>query len=168
MDRRHVILNGLLDDDAFLIRREKISDMDVSDCTKRYLRLDLSQVDLGFAGRLPDLSPTIDAISRLEPGAPVNIETRGDRVFLLDLQGNTVGRLARGFRPPAGCRFVRGQVVAAVERRAGDSDVSYRGSLRRTRWEVIVPELVFAPAQDGLLQTTGVSQLVTGPNAKFD
>ena len=116
-DRRHAIIDGLLDDDAFLLRREKVGDIDVSDCTRRYFRLDLSQIDLGLAGRLPERSPAIDAISQLEPGAPVHIETRGDRVFLLNSQGRTVGRLAKKFRAPAGYQFVRGQVVAVVERR---------------------------------------------------
>jgi ATP-dependent DNA helicase RecQ len=149
-DRRHTILDGLLEDAAFLIRREKVNDIEVTDCTKRYLRLDPSQVDLGFAGRLPERSPTIDAISQLEPGAPVSIEAKGDRFFLLDSQGNTVGRLAKKFRAPAGCRFVRGQVFAAVEIRAKDSEEYYRGSLRRSRWEVIVPELVFTPVHTGV------------------
>jgi hypothetical protein len=40
---------------------------------------------------------------------------------------------------------VRGQVIAIVERRDKDSEESYRRTLQRTRWEVIVPELVFAP-----------------------
>ena len=44
-----------------------------------------------------------------------------------------------------GYRFVRGQVIAVVERRDKDSEESFRGTLQRTRWEVIVPELVFAP-----------------------
>jgi hypothetical protein len=44
-----------------------------------------------------------------------------------------------------GYRFVRGQVIAIVERRDKDSEESYRRALQRPRWEVIVPELVFAP-----------------------
>lgn len=114
---RRAILDGLLDDNVFLRRRETVSSLEVSDCTMRFLRLGLSEVDLSFAGRLPKQSPLIGAISQLEPGAPVNIEARGEQIFLLDLQGNTVGRLAKKFEAPAGCRFVRGPVVAAVERR---------------------------------------------------
>ena len=152
-DRRHAILDGLLDDDAFLLRRETIGTIDVSECTKRYVRLGLGEVDLGFAGREPERSPVMDAIGELEPGAPVQIETRGDRTFLLDARGRTVGRLAKKISTPAGCRFVRGEVVAIIERRAEDLEEAYRKYQRRARWEVVVPELVFAPAEAGLSAT---------------
>ena len=64
---------------------------------------------------------------------------------MLNSQGIVVGRLARKFAAPEGYRFVRGQVIAVVERRDKDSEESFRRTLQRTRWEVIVPELVFAP-----------------------
>ena len=121
----------------------------MSECTKRYVRLGLGDVDLGFAGREPERSPVMDAIAELEPGAPVQIETRGDRTFLLDARGRTVGRLAKRFRAPPGCRFVRGEVVAIIERRAEDSEEAYRKYQQRARWEVVVPELVFAPVDAG-------------------
>jgi ATP-dependent DNA helicase RecQ len=143
-DRGNAIIDDRLDDDAFL-RREKIGETEVGDCTLRYFRLDLSHIDLSFAGRLPGRSPAIDAISRLEPGAPLGLDTRGNRGNLLNSQGIVVGRLARKFAAPEGYRFVRGQVIAVVERRDKDSEESFRRTLQRTRWEVIVPELIFAP-----------------------
>ncbi len=144
LDRGNPIIDGGLDDGAFL-RREKTGETEVTDCTLRYFRLNLSEIDLGFAGRLPEQNLTIDAISRLEPGASLGLDMKGDRGFLLNSEGIVVGRLARKFAAPKGYRFVRGQVIAIVERRDKDSEESYRRTLQRTRWEVIVPELVFAP-----------------------
>ena len=54
---RHPILDGVADDGAFLIRRAMETTIDISDCRKRYQRLDLSEVDLGYAGRLPHEHP---------------------------------------------------------------------------------------------------------------
>jgi ATP-dependent DNA helicase RecQ len=70
---------------------------------------------------------------------------KGDRGVLLNSEGIVVGRLARKFAAPKGYRFVRGQVIAIVERRDKDSEETYRRILQRKRWEVIMPELVFAP-----------------------
>jgi ATP-dependent DNA helicase RecQ len=144
LDRGNPIIDGGLYDGAFL-RREKTGETEVTDCTLRYFRLNLSEIDLGFAGRLPEQNLTIDAISRLEPGASLGLDMKGDRGVLLNSEGIVVGRLARKFAAPKGYRFVRGQVIAIVERRDKDSEESYRRTLQRTRWEVIVPELVFAP-----------------------
>ena len=144
-DRRQTILEGLLDDAAFLLRGEKGLAVDLSDCATRYFRLDLSEIDLSFAGRLPDGSPSIEAIAELHPGALLRIEIRGDRTYLLDVHARTVGRLAKKFRAPAGYRFVSGQVRAIVERREEDSEEAYRKFYKRPRWEIVVPELVFAP-----------------------
>jgi ATP-dependent DNA helicase RecQ len=144
LDRGNPIIDGGLDDGAFL-RREKTGETEVGDCTLRYVRLNLSEIDLGFAGRLPEQNLTIDAIRRLEPGASLGLDMKGDRRYLLNSQGIVVGRLARKFAAPKGYRFVRGQVIAIVERRDKDSEETYRRILQRKRWEVIMPELVFAP-----------------------
>ncbi|HET6467502.1 MAG TPA: ATP-binding domain-containing protein [Geminicoccaceae bacterium] len=62
---RHPILDGVGDDGAFLIRRAMETTVDISDCRKRYQRLDLSEVDLGYAGRLPHGHPALAGIQRL-------------------------------------------------------------------------------------------------------
>jgi ATP-dependent DNA helicase RecQ len=144
LDQGNPIIDDRLNDDVFL-KREKIEGADVGDCTLKYLRLNPSEIDLGYAGRLPERSSTIDAISQLEPGSTLGLDMGGDRGCLLNSQGIVVGRLARKFAAPQGYRFVRGQVIAVVERRDKDSEEQFRSMLRRARWEVVMPELVFAP-----------------------
>lgn len=41
--------------------------------------------------------------------------------------------------------FLRGEVLALVERHAKDAGDEYRAMLRRGKWEVVIPELVFEP-----------------------
>jgi ATP-dependent DNA helicase RecQ len=142
---RHPILDGLGDDGAFLVRRAMEPMIDLSDCRKRYQRLDLSEVDLGYAGRLPHEHPALDSLQRLSAGDRVGLKRDGGRFLIVSDDGHVVGRLARKYRPPEGLRFLEGRVFAIVTRKEGDSADEFRGGLRRASWEVLVPELVFGP-----------------------
>lgn len=44
---------------------------------------------------------------------------------------------------------IGGRVEAIVMRMREDSKEEYAGSLRCDRWEVVVPELMFAPESNG-------------------
>ena len=100
---------------------------------------------LGFAGyRDPDPSGA-QAIAALAPGAPLRVGSGGDRWNLLDRNGVVVGRLARGFKAPAGMRCVSSTVLAVVNWDREKSESQYRDGLRSDSWEVVVPELVFEP-----------------------
>ena len=59
--------------------------------------------------------------------------------------GHVVGRLAKKYLPPEGLRFLEGRVFAIVTRKEDDSADEFRRELRRSSWEVVVPELVFGP-----------------------
>ena len=111
----------------------------------RYQRLSLRDVFLGFAGyRDPD-HPAHKAIAALAPGDPLRVGSGGDRWNLLDRNGVVVGRLARGFKAPAGMRCVSATVLAVVNWDREKSESQYRDGLRSDSWEVVVPELVFEP-----------------------
>jgi ATP-dependent DNA helicase RecQ len=148
---RHAILDGLAEDDAFLRRPAPDGPIEVSACTRRYMRLSLGDVDIGFAGRLGDGNPSLRAIADLKAGDPVGLAPEGARFALINRSGVVVGRLARKFRPPLGMSCIAGEVMAIVTRDAESSSEEFRGALRRETWEVVVPELVFAPeALEGL------------------
>ena len=70
----------------------------------------------------------------------------GMRERLVDGKGNTVGRLARAYAPPAGTRWIAASVAAIIMREREDSEPEYLDRARCERWEVVVPDLVFAPA----------------------
>ena len=115
---------------------------------RRHVRASLEQVDLGFAGRQHPRHAIHSAIAALAPGDGLAIRVAGSgRWQLQDGAGIVVGRLARGFEPPPGMRCRGGAVLAIVEWSREASDPLYHDRIRCDRWEVVVPELVFEPAQ---------------------
>ena len=111
--------------------------------TTRYQRLSLRDVDLGFAGRYRTSNPVHRAIAALSPGDPLRVRTTQQPWQLLDRTGNVVGRLARGYTPPAAMRLQSATVLAVVTRRRIDSEPQYQSALKCEEWEVVVPELMF-------------------------
>jgi ATP-dependent DNA helicase RecQ len=142
MSDRHPILSGS-GDEAFLIRARNQDRIDVSDCSKLYCTLNPSEVDLGYAGRLHEGNATLRAIERLNPNDPLTLVQRGDRWFVMDVDGVPVCRLAKKFVPPARARFLRGGVYAITTQFREDSLEDYRDHFRRDVWNVVLPELVF-------------------------
>ena len=117
----------------------------VPELARRYQRLSLRDVFLGFAGyRDPD-HLVHKAIAALTPGDPLRVSLGGDRWDLSDHSGVVVGQLARGFKAPAGMRCVSAVVLAVVNWDREKSESPYRDGLRSEAWEVVVPELVFEP-----------------------
>jgi ATP-dependent DNA helicase RecQ len=139
---RHPIL-AHTNDRAFLIRANDGPPPDTSRCRMVFQTLDPSQVDLSFAGRLVEGDRGLAAIERLLTGDAVQIRKTGDRWAIVDRNGVIVGRLSRSYRPPPTATFVRGRVMAILVRRRDDGEPHYRERLRRDRWEVVLPELVF-------------------------
>jgi ATP-dependent DNA helicase RecQ len=139
----HPILRSIKSGSSMLHRRiaGKVA---IDDCRRIYKQLDLSEVDLSFAGRLRANDPSVSAIWKLNVGDPIKLEATGDGLVLVNSQGVIVGRLARKFEVPKGTTFVGGHVFAIVTRNRDDSSEEFHSQLRQERWEVIVPELIFA------------------------
>ena len=108
-----------------------------------YQRLTLKDVYIDYAGGHSRQSPIHAAIAALQPGDPLTLYLEG-RVICND-QGVQVGKLAKGYRPPAGMRCVQAQVSAVVLRERTQSDEDYLRLAKCESWEVVLPELVFAP-----------------------
>ncbi len=110
-----------------------------------YRRLGLSEVVLGFAGWRSPGHPIHGAVARLAPGDELSIETRDDRWQLLDRNSVVVGQLARKFEPPRGTRCVSATVSAIANWSRERTEPEYQLGVRCDEWEVVLPELVFAP-----------------------
>ncbi len=110
-----------------------------------YRRLQLQDVDLGFAGRYPPSHSIHAAIAHLKPGDVLQLRDQGGRRELLNALGRVIGRLSKGCRLPAGMHCAHAQVAAIVVRYQQDAQPQYRDSVRCERWEVVLPELVFIP-----------------------
>jgi ATP-dependent DNA helicase RecQ len=131
--------------DAVLPRRVRTDPAALAQSRLRYLAPDPRMVDLSFAGRLAPGHPSRAAIAAARVGDPVTLAGGRDRWLLRDAQGRTLARMARAFAPPEGARLLRGEVAAILTRRADDGEEGYRHLLRHDAWEVVLPELVFAP-----------------------
>ncbi len=111
----------------------------------RYRRLGLGDVVLGFAGRRSPRHPVHLAIAQLVPGDELSIETGDGRWQLLDRRGVVVGQLARRFEPPRGTRCVSASVSAIATWSRERTEPEYQSGVKCDEWEVVLPELVFAP-----------------------
>ncbi len=154
---RHTLLlarfpqtHGLQDDLAghsAVVRREPIPIHPPSPAMGyRHVRAGLRDVALSFPGYCISNHPVHAAIAALSPGDP--LETRvgiHGRWELLDATGCVVGHLAKAFQPPPGMRCCAATVLAIIVWSRGASEPRYQGRIQCNSWEVVVPELVFAP-----------------------
>jgi len=138
------LLTGLADSNAVVVRAAPRREAVDANLKRRFQRLTLADVDLGFAGRNVADHPVHRAVSRLEPGDRLNLFAEGDRLELWDLSGRRVGRLAKKYRLMDGHRVVDVRVSAITVRRK-DVNPEYAELARTDRWEVVVPELVYEP-----------------------
>ncbi len=113
---------------------------------RRHVRLDLQDVDLGFAGRRSANDPVHDVIAALSVDVPLNVRVGQNGSWMLRNQaGQTVGRLAKSFTPPPRTRCESARVFAVVTRSREASDPKYHNNIKCDAWETVLPELVFEP-----------------------
>ena len=142
MGARHPFLDGL-DGPAVAHRILDGKGLDDADCRKIYRNLNPSGVYLDFAGRLADGHLALRSLDRIAAGDAVGLKQDGDRWLIVDQDGVAIGRLARKFAPPQGATFVEGSVYAITTRFRSDSGEDFQSQLRRDRWSVVLPELVY-------------------------
>ena len=141
----HQLQDALVDVPATLLRQEPIALPPPPELSRRYRRLSLRDVFLGFAGYRSPGHPVHHSIARLSPGDPLEVRIGADRWELLNRNGMVVGQLARGYEASAGMRCASATVMAVVSWDRERSEPQYRDGLRSESWEVVVPELVFEP-----------------------
>ena len=112
---------------------------------RRYFTLRLKDVDLGFAGRKGTPARVLAAIAGLQVGSNLRYVVGDTGIQLEDANGVTVSRLSKNFDPPPGLRCVDARVHAICIWRKTDTAPQYQASCGSEAWEVVVPELVFAP-----------------------
>lgn len=115
---------------------------------RQYHQGNLSEVDIGFAGRFPSESPVHRAIAQLIPGDPLRLIQKDNRWELLDGMDVVVGRLSKGFTIPRGMELLSARVAAILVRRRDDTDAEFQRHVKCECWELVVPELVFRPQAD--------------------
>lgn len=143
--REHRFLDDLSPSGAVQWREPVILPPPAPELAWRHEPLTLADVDLGYAGRRPPDDGIHAAIAALRPGDALSLDVQSGYRLLRDEQGHVVGRLSQHYQPPArmGCQSAR--VTAVLVRRDADGEERYRRHLRCQRWEVVIPELIFAP-----------------------
>ncbi len=144
-DGTHVLLDALAKSPAVLHRAPTQLPPPALELARHYQRLTLGDVNLGFAGRRAPGHKVHRAISALTAGDALQIRQIQAGWELVDRASSPVGRLARGFVPPAGMECIAANVAAIITRRREDEQPEFRERARCERWEVVVPDLVFAP-----------------------
>ena len=144
LDRPHRLQDALLRNSAVLQRERFELPPPTAELEYRYVQPELKDVDLGYAGRRKARHPIQRAIADLSPGDQLKLrEPYPGRWELQNSAGETVGRLAKSFRPPGGMRCRSAEVFAVVTWSREASEPKYHNSIKCDSWEAIVPELVF-------------------------
>ena len=140
------LLHTLAGQPSVLVRNPVPLPPQVPELHHDYQRPKLGEIDIGFAGRYPDNHPVHRHIAALHPGNPLQARRAGQgRWELRDQAGNRVGRFAKKFTAPPGKRCLSAQVLAIVTRTREQSQPEYQEHIQCEAWEIVIPELVFAP-----------------------
>jgi ATP-dependent DNA helicase RecQ len=134
-----------LPDMPCLLRRPTLTNLipDVS-LDRQYQLPALKEINIGYAGRYESGDAVHEDIARLTYGSPLALQTENGVWCMLDEQGRCVGKMAKTYSPPRGMQCVGARVHAIIVwKNAADADSKYRAP-KCERWEVVVPELVFA------------------------
>ena len=141
----HKLLDSLTAEHNLLRRAPAILPITAAGLTRSYRQLSLKDIDIGFAGRYAPTDEIHASIAALKAGDPIGLRQAATHWELADLNGKTIGRLARGFKHPPKMICVLAYVAAIIVRRREDSEPEYRNHARCEQWEVVLPELVFEP-----------------------
>jgi len=141
----HAFVDELPETAAILHRATTELPAPVPELHRQYARLNLREVDVGFAGRSEKHRPVHHAIAALNAGAPLQLRQERDKWIIANEKGVAVGRLASSYAPPRGMKCIEAQAAAIVVWYREDSNPDYLETIRCDSWEVVVPELVFAP-----------------------
>ena len=145
LGERHGLHAPLSENPSVLLREPVALPPPPPELARQYRRLELREVDLGFAGRRPAGHPVHRAIAALSPDDRLEVRRRDERWELLSDGGTVVGRLATTFEPPAGLRCISATILAVTTWNREISDPKYQDGIQCDDWEVVVPELVFGP-----------------------
>jgi ATP-dependent DNA helicase RecQ len=109
----------------------------------------LSQTDLflAFAGRASEHQRIASAIDSLATGDALRMVSSGQNLLLQDSEGVQVGALSKSAVPRWRERLPQIQAVrvaAVVIRRLSDEGAEYQDRLRRSEWQVVIPEVAYS------------------------
>jgi ATP-dependent DNA helicase RecQ len=144
-DTNHPLLDALPPSPSILYRAPSHLAIPAPELARQYQRLTMGDVNLGFAGGHTLTDPVHGAIAGLKTGDALQLKHKQGHWELRNNAEVTVGRLARAYEPPKDMKCIAASVAAIIMRQREDSEPEYRDRVRSESWEVVVPDLVFAP-----------------------
>jgi ATP-dependent DNA helicase RecQ len=144
-DRAHALLDSLPQDASIVHREPTLLPPPAPELARHYRRLTPGDVDLGFAGRYASGHAVHQAIAALAANDPLHLRQGNGRWELVNDKERTVGRLSQAFVPPRDMACIEARVMGVIKRYREDCEPEYQGHVRCEQWEVVIPELVFAP-----------------------
>ena len=153
MDGHAYMLDGIERAPGLIFRQLPRPRLVPPELYRLHKRAELSEVDLGFAGRLPIGNKMHRSIERLQPGDPLELRQQDGKWELFDRTGALVGRMARAFELRSDMRCRETSVAAVITRSEDDSLPEYRGRVRNPKWEVVIPQFVLEPNETGTSAT---------------
>jgi rod shape-determining protein MreD len=139
-------LLDLLRDESCALQREPVElPKPPKELARRYEKLSLADVDIGYSGRQVMSAAVHRSIANAATGDALTLWRDGATWELRDVAGATVGRLAKRYTPPEGMHCIKATVAAVVVWRREWTDPEYADGVRCDQGEVLVPELVLEP-----------------------
>jgi len=145
MDVGNPLLDALPDSPALLRRPPSQWQAPPEGLNHRYLIPPLADIHLSFAGQKPAHDNIHRRLAALQVGDALRLDHDSKGYRLLDEHGLCIGRFAQRFAPPAGQRCIDVRARAVIVWRRRDNDAGYQNLCKSEQWEVVMPELVFAP-----------------------
>ena len=144
--RRHPLLDDLKPCDALLRRPAGDLPPREAGLSRTYFQASPGDVNLGYAGGKSPEDALHRQLAELLPGDPLSLRDYYGKWELADSRGRAVGRMAAGWERPAG-DCLEARVRAVIRRTRQQTDEKYLARVHpgTETWEVVLPELVFAP-----------------------
>lgn len=143
MGERHELLESMRSVPAIIKRPTRPTEVPPSELSRRYIRLMLKDIDLGFAGRFKSSHAVHSAIAALRPDDRLTLRETHRGTEVVSCHNVVVGRLAKRFQPPNGYRCIAASVGAVVCRTLDDVPAEFASHFASNAWEVVVPELIY-------------------------
>ena len=153
MDGHAYMLDGIERAPGLIFRQLPRPRLVPPELYRLHKRAELSEVDLGFAGRLKVGNKKHRSIKRLQPGDPLELREKDGKWELFDRTGRLVGRMSRAFELRSDMRCRETSVAAVITRGEDDSLPEYRERIRSPKWEVVIPQFVLEPNETGISAT---------------
>ncbi len=148
LNREQGLLDGLPESVSLLRRSPTVLPSPMPALAYRYLRPGWSEINLDFSGTHPVTHAVHRHIDALTVGSPLFLrQDQWGRWIVCDSHDEIIGKLSSNFKAPSDMYCIKASVASIHVRRIKDVGNEHKNRIndKCEFWEMVVPELVFAP-----------------------